>query len=168
MPTKFQVVEIWVESTAASRYGSWPKRMSIQKAMVLTTNPVAPTAANPAARCWRGVSSVPRRRRVRWTAKRRPSRKSALLSPECRGAKLKPTSATFRRQRATASRRILKPTGRRLSMSTAASRSAKNPLIGSDTSCRRRGKADLVSLVAAWDTPTRERLARPTDSPWSR
>ena len=58
MPTKFQVVETWVDSTAASRYGRWPKRMNIQKAMVLTTRPVEPTAANPTARCWRGVSSV--------------------------------------------------------------------------------------------------------------
>ena len=82
IPRKFQVVEIWVEHTAARRYGRWPYLISSQKAMVLTTRPVAPTAAKPAARCWRAVRSVPTRSRVRCVANRSPSRRLALLSPE--------------------------------------------------------------------------------------
>ncbi len=53
-------------------------------------------------------------------------------------------------------------------MSTAAKRTAKNPLIGSEISCNRRGNNDLVMLVANRDTPARERVARPPAPPFSR
>ena len=66
MPAKFHVVETWVARTAAHTYGRCPNRTIIQKAMALTTRPVAPTAPKPTARRTFGEPSVDSRSRRRW------------------------------------------------------------------------------------------------------
>ena len=101
-----------------------------------------------------------------WSRKRSPSRSDALLSPARRSAKAYGTSPTDSNVvRASSSSRILKPFGLSAAASTAERRTRKNPLIGSLTPRRRRGKSTRAAAADARETSFRIAPSPPSEPP---